>query len=218
MPTKSTPSEGTGRRVGLDRDAMVDGALALVEKEGPDALSMRRLATELDVTTTTIYWHVGGRDELITEIVRRQAERLADRAVQGDTPRQRVMDAARHVWESALDNRAVTSLAYQNGAIAVLEHPLHRALVAELEAAGLRGDAGADAVRAILTTVAGFLLAALRDESALPPDRTSAGLWASDPGDIDPTTARALTGQPDLPALFEAAVQAVVDHYVRDAA
>ncbi|MDH3706403.1 MAG: TetR family transcriptional regulator [Acidimicrobiia bacterium] len=197
---------------------MVTNALALVEKEGPQALTMRRLATELDVTTTTIYWHVGGRDELVTEIVRRQADRLAARPVQGDSPRQRVMDAARHVWESALENRAVTSLAYQNGAIAVLEHPLHRALVIELEAAGLRGQSGADAMRAILTTVAGFLLAALRDESATPVERTSAGLWAADPGEVDPTTVTALIGAADLPVLFESAVQAVVDHYVRDAA
>ena len=44
----------TGRRAGLDRDDMVATALALVEKEGPGALSMRRLATELAVTTTTV--------------------------------------------------------------------------------------------------------------------------------------------------------------------
>ena len=41
----------TGRRTGLDRTDMVATALALVESEGPGALTMRRLAAELDVTT-----------------------------------------------------------------------------------------------------------------------------------------------------------------------
>ena len=34
----------TGRRTGLDRADMVAAALALVENEGPGALTMRRLA------------------------------------------------------------------------------------------------------------------------------------------------------------------------------
>ena len=50
---------------GLDADDVVEAALALVEGEGGDALTMRRLASELGVTTTTIYWHVGNRDELL---------------------------------------------------------------------------------------------------------------------------------------------------------
>ena len=45
----------TGRRAGLDQADMVAVALRLVESGGPDALTMRRLAAELDVTTNTIY-------------------------------------------------------------------------------------------------------------------------------------------------------------------
>ena len=59
----------TARRVGLDREDVVDAALALVEGEGAAALTMRRLAAELDVTTTTIYWHAGGRDELVMALI-----------------------------------------------------------------------------------------------------------------------------------------------------
>ena len=59
----------TGRRTGLDRTDMVATALALVESEGPGALTMRRLAAELDVTTNTVYWHVGSRDALILSLI-----------------------------------------------------------------------------------------------------------------------------------------------------
>ena len=99
---------------------------------------MRRLAAELDVTTNTVYWHVGSRDALITEIIRTSATRLADRAITGTTPRERVTAAARHIWDSALENRAITSLAHQTGTTPLLEHHLELALVHEIEAAGLR--------------------------------------------------------------------------------
>src|SRR5687768_14055265 len=55
----------SGRRTGLDRDDVIAAALDLVVREGPAALTMRRLATDLDVGTPTIYWHVSSRDELI---------------------------------------------------------------------------------------------------------------------------------------------------------
>lgn len=195
---------------------MVATALALVEKEGPTALTMRRLAAELDVTTTTIYWHVGSRDELITEIIQHQSERLATRSIEGRSPRERVMSAARHVWDSALDNRAITSLAHQTGTTSLLEHPLEVALVREIEAAGLTGPAAADAMRSILSTVGGFLVLALRDEGSIPPERRGPALWAASTDPVDPTTVAALCAAPDLPALFESTVRAVVDSHIPD--
>lgn len=204
----------TGRRAGLDRDDMVDAAIALVERDGPAALTMRRLATELDVTTTTIYWHVGSRDELVVEIIRRQSHRQAARPVEGDTPRERVCSAARNVWRNALDHRALTSLAHQTGTTPLLEHPLEIVVARELEAAGLTGPPAADALRAILTTVGGFLVRALRDESAIPEDRRSPALWAATDAAVDPTTREALAGPIDLDALFESTLAAVVDHHL----
>src|SRR4051794_8216266 len=105
----NTPAVGAGtaRRAGLDRDDVIDAALTIVEEHGAAALTMRKLAAELDVTTTTIYWHVGGRDELVTALIRRLADRLAERAVVGDTPSERVLSAARCVWDSALEHRHV---------------------------------------------------------------------------------------------------------------
>jgi len=210
----TTTSGRTGRRAGLDRDDMVATAITLVEKEGPGALTMRRLAAELDVATTTIYWHVGSRDELVAEIIRHQSQRLAARPIEGSTAADRVMSAARNVWDSALDNRAITSLAHQTGTTSLLEHPLEIALVRELEAAGLTGPAAADAMRAILSTIGGFLILALRDESAIPEERRGPALWASSTTDIDPATVDALSTPPDLQTLFESTVRAVVDSHV----
>ncbi len=48
----------------LSRDAIIDAALAIVGKEGVDALSMRRLAQALDTGPASIYVYVANRDEL----------------------------------------------------------------------------------------------------------------------------------------------------------
>ena len=178
---------------------------------------MRRLATELDVTTTTIYWHVGSRDELVTEVVRLQARRQAARQVVGRTSRERVMSAARHVWDGALENRAVTSLAHRTGTTSLLELPLEIELARQLEAAGVTGARAAAALRSILTTVGGFLVLALRDETAIPEDRRGPSLWAAvDDPDLDVSTRTAMAEPPDLAALFETTVQAVVDSHLTD--
>ncbi len=81
---------------------------------------MRRLATELDVGTPTIYWHVGSRDELVAAVIESQAERLAERPVEGRTAHDRVLSAALHIYEGAVEERAITSLAHQTGTSAQL--------------------------------------------------------------------------------------------------
>ncbi len=50
---------------------MVDRALALADASGLDALTIRKLATELGVTPMALYWHFRGKEELL--------EGLADR-------------------------------------------------------------------------------------------------------------------------------------------
>ncbi len=205
---------GTGRRAGLDRADMVAKAIELVEAEGPDALSMRRLATELNVATTTIYWHVGSRDELVTEIIRHQSERLAARPIKGKKPRDRIMSAATHIWESSIEHRAITSLAHQAGSSSLLQYPFEVVLATELEAAGLVGPEAALALQSIRATVTGFLVLALRDESSIPRDRRTTAVWAASEAELDRSTLDALATEPDLNKLFEITLQAVIDNHL----
>ena len=53
---------------------MADRALAIADKSGLDALTIRKLATELGVTPMALYWHFRGKDELLEGL----AERLWD--------------------------------------------------------------------------------------------------------------------------------------------
>ena len=66
-----------GRPATIDREAVLDAAIRLLDDEGVAALTMRRLASELGVSTMAPYRHVGSKDELLMVLVDRLAARLA---------------------------------------------------------------------------------------------------------------------------------------------
>jgi AcrR family transcriptional regulator len=49
----------------LDRPQIVKAALAIIDRDGTDGLSLRRLAEALGVTPMSLYWHVRDKDELL---------------------------------------------------------------------------------------------------------------------------------------------------------
>jgi AcrR family transcriptional regulator len=53
------------RRDPISRDAIVAAAIRLLDAEGLDALSMRRIADELNTGAASLYWHVGSKDGLL---------------------------------------------------------------------------------------------------------------------------------------------------------
>ncbi len=68
---------GGGRAPGITREALTAAALRVLERDGLDDLTMRKVAAELDVQAASLYWHVRNKDELL--------DLLAD-AVQADMP------------------------------------------------------------------------------------------------------------------------------------
>ena len=53
------------RQRGLTRERLVEAALALINEEGLEGLSMRALADKLEVKASSLYWHVRDRGELL---------------------------------------------------------------------------------------------------------------------------------------------------------
>jgi TetR/AcrR family transcriptional regulator, tetracycline repressor protein len=69
--TASDQGSDEGERIRLTRAAVVDRALALADESGLDALTIRKLATELGVTPMALYWHFRGKDELLEGLAER---------------------------------------------------------------------------------------------------------------------------------------------------
>jgi AcrR family transcriptional regulator len=59
------------RTTSLERDEIVDRAMATVQREGLDAISMRRLASDLGVTPAAIYHHIPDKRTLLSAMVER---------------------------------------------------------------------------------------------------------------------------------------------------
>ncbi len=60
------PPTGRPRRSPqISRDRIVAEAVALLDADGAEGLTMRRLAARLDVTATALYWHVRTREDVL---------------------------------------------------------------------------------------------------------------------------------------------------------
>ena len=65
-PFQRVPDRGNARRRDpITREEIVDAALRLLDAEGLEGLSMRRLAEEFDTGASSLYWHVGSKDGLL---------------------------------------------------------------------------------------------------------------------------------------------------------
>ena len=58
------PNRPSRRRTPLTRDQIVDTAVGIVDAEGVDALTVRRLGEALNTGSATVYWYVSGKEEL----------------------------------------------------------------------------------------------------------------------------------------------------------
>src|SRR5687767_14689495 len=63
------------------RQALMEAAIELVRSGGPEAVSLRELARELEVSPAAIYRHFPDRDALLAEVGRRARGQLATRMV-----------------------------------------------------------------------------------------------------------------------------------------
>jgi TetR/AcrR family transcriptional regulator, tetracycline repressor protein len=54
----------TSAKADLSRAAIVERALSVMDTDGPEAVTIRRIAQEFGVTPMALYWHVANKDEL----------------------------------------------------------------------------------------------------------------------------------------------------------
>ena len=96
---------GIQRRSPLTRDRVLKAGVRLADREGIEAVSMRRLGTELGVEAMSLYTHVRGKDDLLDgmiELVIREIAVHRDEADWKASLRTTILDARRvilrHPW------------------------------------------------------------------------------------------------------------------------
>jgi len=157
-------------RAPLSREAIVDAALRVVDREGSPGLSMRRVAEELGTGPASLYWHVPSKDALIDLVIDRVA---------GEVP---IPEPDPEHWQEQLrtwllEARAVFDRHPGVAALTLGRIPTGPTVVrwAEWTLAILRGAGIPDRIAAFAGDLLGLYLGATGYEATLPPMASATG-------------------------------------------
>jgi len=93
MPRSLAPHGRTGRPPVTSRAEILTAARRLIDRDGWQKLTIRRLAAELGIGATTLYHHIRDKEDLLVQILNHHVLQL-DRPDLPDDPRERVVAAA----------------------------------------------------------------------------------------------------------------------------
>jgi AcrR family transcriptional regulator len=133
----------------LSRERILEAALELVEHDGWNGLSMRRLAQELDVWPMAVYRYFRDKDELLEAMAEAAAERVSLPSARGSwrTQMQKLLDESRRALGGQPASRALPAPAGRR---------LSEAGLGILRDAGLDEQDAARAWRALFAYALGF--------------------------------------------------------------
>ena len=151
-PVRPAADSAYGRAYAAGRQAVrrlvLDAASRLLEAEGPEALTMRRIATEVGCSTSVLYTMFGGKAGVAEGLWREGFERLrgAMERVADDDPLGRLAALGRAYRENALANRPYYAIMFQRPIPGFRPSP--EAYAESLRPLQLLVDAAADCVAA----------------------------------------------------------------------
>lgn len=93
VPEPATPRRRTGRPPTTSRAQILIAARRLIDRDGWQRLTLRRLAAEIGVGTTTLYHHVRDKEDLFVQLLNDYADQVP-RPSLPSAPRDRIVAAA----------------------------------------------------------------------------------------------------------------------------
>jgi AcrR family transcriptional regulator len=150
------PGRG-GRPARLSREQILAAAQAIIEHEGIDALTMRRLAGELDSSAMAVYRHVRDKDQLLVLLLDRLAADVRTPRLPRE-PRRRLIKACRAMHDGLARYPWVVDVLAQGDLIAPSILWLMEEIVAGFVACGLSHAEAADGYRAVWQFTVGELI------------------------------------------------------------
>jgi TetR/AcrR family tetracycline transcriptional repressor len=195
----------TGAAGPVTRQRLIDTALRMVEEDGVGRLSMRKLAAELGVAVTAIYWHVGNREALLDALVERELADVSAIRVAGASPGARLLSIARSLRKKLLARPHLIGLVNERGLTPLMFLPAQAALARELAAAGMQQADAAMAIRAIQFHVIGFVVLQRWSDRSPAPNPSAEDLWREHAvrAGVDPAVASRLAESLDPGDVFE---------------
>lgn len=141
----------------LTKDGILRAALRIVDADGVEALSMRRLAADLGVNPMSLYHHVPGKAAVLDGITRLVAEGARQISVGGGTWQEQLYRLAYEFRALSLTHRNLIRHAFTSEDFINRQGAMWQSLVSVLHHAGLP-EAEVEQVAAVLTALVGGLL------------------------------------------------------------
>jgi AcrR family transcriptional regulator len=141
----------------LSRELIIKEALALLDEQGPGALSMRRLADRLRVAPTGLYTHVRGKADLIDGLIDQVYAGLTLNPNPSGDWTQQLTTLSQEIRQHLLAHPAVVPYALQQPGLGPHSLRLGEAIYNVLRPAGFSDQAVVGTVYALLTYILGFV-------------------------------------------------------------
>lgn len=158
----------------LSRDRIVDAALALLDAEGLDAITMPSLARRLGVGTMSLYRHVEDKDDLINAVAERVLGTVEVPDGDPDDWQGRVVGYLRSLRQAAVAHPALSRILAERGLTVGPVFEQLEAVHAVLRAAGFSDLGAVRTFYALLTYVFGFVVWELPRVHQQPPEAYAA--------------------------------------------
>jgi len=197
-------------------EEVLDTAIEIVAEHGLDALTMRRLASELGVTTPSVYWHVGTREQVIDLMIEKLADDMGAVELEGVDPADRIISMCLSLMRRIRSRPHLLALAAYRGRLDGIFGKVEQVLADEVLASGLHGEQAAFAFVAIGFSLGGFLLL----EHAVPPGYQMRGLerWRDEIAARDAAMVTMLSAGIDVDSVSDYALATLVRSLVGGAA
>jgi AcrR family transcriptional regulator len=158
-PPWQRPPRGTrARRAPLDREQIVDTALAILDRDGLDELSMRRIADELGTGAASLYWHVDSKDELLDLVFDRVIGELRVPDPDPDRWAEQLKDVARAMRDGIARHRDIVRVSMARFPVGPNALRFAERVLAILRAGGLSDDLAVSGFYLLTVVVNGFML------------------------------------------------------------
>jgi AcrR family transcriptional regulator len=155
LASRHPASRRTDPRSKLERDRVIVAAKQILDREGIDALTMRRLATELGVAPMTLYSYVHDKDDLLRAVTEEIAREL--RLPEGNGPwREEMAQLMQALYRVLVANPFIVELRLRGPIVGREALRLNDAGLRILENAGFSKEQAAFGYRSLLVVTYGF--------------------------------------------------------------
>jgi AcrR family transcriptional regulator len=148
------------RRDPLTQEAIVEAAIKVLDAEGLDGFSMRRVADQLNTGAASLYWHVGSKDGLLDLIFEEVIGEQVDEVPDPDPERwqEQLKEVARTMRRTVLGHRDIVRLSIGRIPMGPNALRLSERVLAIMRAGGVPDELAVQSYLLMMSTVNGFTM------------------------------------------------------------